>query len=558
MASSRVLAIDSGAGHVACGSFTAAKNGRLSLEHFALDSFNPDPALEPDWNKFIAQSLGSALKREKLGGTAAVTLPGHLTLTKFNKTPSVDKSKREKIIQFEAQQNIPYPLDEVAWDYFAVADDGLDLEVMLAAAKLDVAEGLCSAVTEAGATATTISPSVFALYRAFKYNYPEACGSALVLNIGARSTHLLFFDKQRFFARTIVLAGNSVTQTIADEIKQDFAHSEALKLQVLGGQSELADTSPARLAVLNAAQSFVGRLHLEITRSTVNYRRQSGAEQPACVYLTGGGSLVPELAASLAEKLKLPVERFDPLRNVDVGSKASEARERSAVIADLVGLAVQLVESQPPLNLLPASIRQVLAFRKEQPFYVGAAALLVLALGIPAYSFHNAAEAIKAKDAELRREIAPLQQIKDINTANLAQMEAAQKQIAAIHGIAESKSNWINFLTDLQDRLVNVEDVWLDSLQIRRDAGESASGEAVSSSGAAAPVLKLTLSGRLLDKEHPTDKVSPKSLERVNKLITSFTESRFIKGKEKETFDASEPGILKFNFVLEVKADHPL
>jgi len=282
MASTRVLAIDSGAGHVACGAFSL-KGGRLVLDHFALDSFNPDAALEGQWNEFVAQALEPGLRREKMSGAAVVTLPGHLTLSKFVKTPSVDKSKRDKIVQFEAQQNIPYPLNEVVWDHCAVADDGLDLEIMLAAAKLDVAEGLCASLQGVGVAASTVAPSVFALYRAFKYNYPEACDSALVISIGARSTHLLFLDKGRFFARTIVLAGNSVTQAVADEIKQDFAHAESLKLQVLGGQSELAETSPARLAVNNAAQAFVSRLHLEVTRSTVNYRRQSGSEQPAGV-----------------------------------------------------------------------------------------------------------------------------------------------------------------------------------------------------------------------------------------------------------------------------------
>jgi type IV pilus assembly protein PilM len=549
---------------VACGAFTA-KGGRLVLERFALDSFNPDPALEAQWNEFIVQALEPGLRREKLGGAATVTLPGHLTLTKFVKTPSVEKSKRDKIIQFEAQQNIPYPLDEVVWDHCAVADDGLDLEIMLAAAKLDVAEGLCTALRGVGVEAATVAPSVFTLYRAFKYNYPEACASALVISIGARSTHLLFLDKGRFFARTIVLAGNSVTQAIAEEIKQDFAHAESLKLQVLGGQSELAETSPARVAVMSAASGFASRLHLEITRSTVNYRRQSGAEQPAAVYLTGGGSLVPELATVLAEKLKLPVERLDPLRKVDVGPDAASARERSVILADLIGLATALADTQPVVNLLPPSIRAAIVFRRQQYVYVAAAALAVAALGIPAFVLHGETQEVAAASRRLEGEISPLRALKATDDANLAKIAAAQKTVVAIQGLAESKSNWINFFTDLQTRLVKVEDVWLDTLKVERMVEVEPGAQPAAAPGTpgapaqpAAPVLKLTISGRLLDKKNPTSKVSHEAENRVKELIDSFAESKFIKSQENPSFNSDEPGILRFTFTLVVNPDHPL
>jgi type IV pilus assembly protein PilM len=433
---------------------------------------------------------------------------------------------------------------------------------MLAAAKLDVADGLCTSLKGVGVSAATVTPSVFALYRAFKYNYPEACDSALVISVGARSTHVLFLDKGRFFARTIVLAGNSVTQSIADEIKQDFAHAESLKLQVLGGQSELAENSPARLAVMNAVQGFVTRLHLEITRSTVNYRRQSGSEQPAAVYLTGGGSLVPDLAATLAEKLKLPVEHFDPLRKVDVAADASSARERSVVLADLIGLATALVDTQPMVNLLPPSIRAAIVFRRQQFFYVAAAALAVAALGLPALLFHDEAARAAAASHALDDQIRPLRNLDAANKDNEAKIAAAQEQVKNIRGLVESKSNWINFLTDLQTRLVKVEDVWLDGIKVERmvevDPAAQASTTPGSPAAAAKPVLKLAMTGRLLDKKNPTSHVSHEAENRVKELIDSFTQDPFIKGQENPSFNSDEPGILRFNFTLVVNPDHPL
>lgn len=570
MSSPRVLAVDSGAGHVACGVFAPAKDGRLVLQQFALESFNPDPALEAQWNELVAQSLGAAAKRAGSFGQGVLSVPGHLTLTKFVKTPAIDKAKRDKVLQFEAQQNIPYPLAEVVWDYQVINDDGLDLEVMLAAVKLDVAEALCDSVRDVGVSPVAVAPSTVALYRAFKYNYPDVTGPALVVNVGARSTNLLFIEGTRFFVRTINLAGNSVTQSIADELKQEFAHAEGLKLQVLGGTSDLPEASPARATVLNAAHSFVGRLHMEITRSTVNYRRQSGAEQPGVILVTGGGALVPGLVPALAEKLKTNVEFFDPLRNVEVAPSASVAREYAGVLADLVGLAVGQAAGEKPFTLLPPSIGRAIAFRKQQPFYVAAAALLVAAVALPVVHFNQRSEAAVEQARKLEAAIQPLRALKDADTANLQRIEEIKKQIGAIQSLVESKSNWINFLTDLQERLVKVEDVWLEKVQVLRPApGETTAqntggifgGSAAAENpdqAPAAPVLRLNLSGRLLDKNNPTSRVSQDSFERVKSLLKSFADSQFIDSVEKETFNPNQPGILSFDFILVVDPKKPL
>ena len=557
MSSSRVLAVDSGAGHVACGVFASAKGGRLVLEQFALESFNPDAALEAHWTEMVSDSIGSLAKQTSISGSAVLCVPGHQTLTKFVKTPAVDKSKRQKVLQFEAQQNIPYPLSEVVWDHLVVSDDGLDLEVMLAAVKLDVMEGICSALDGAKVAVRSVCPSALALYRSFKYNYPEVSEAVLVVNIGARSTNLLFIDSKRFFVRTIAQAGNTVTQAIADELKQDFVHSESLKVQVLSGQSELPEASPGRATVLNAAHAFAARLHLEITRSTVNYRRQSGADQPVCVYITGGGSLIPDLEVTLSEKLKVRVERFDTLRNVDVSAGAESARQHMAVLADLVGLATRLaVKGEPAFTLLPPAIVRDIAFSKQQPYYIGAAALVAIALALPIWSFNQRAEITAKQSRDLEDQIRPLRQLKDADRANLEKIEATKKEVSAIQSLVESKSNWINFLTDLQERLVKVEDVWLEKLQVLRPTETPATNP--NAGVVQAPVLRLNVSGRLLDKNNPVSKVSQDSYNRVKSLLFSFGGSQFISSVEKENFNPNQPGILSFDFILVVNPKKPL
>src|SRR3954471_5280930 len=207
MRSPRVLAVDIGAGHVACGLFAVGASGRLVLQQFALEPHSSDPSHEARWSVEIAQSLGAIVARNKLSGAAAIAVPGHLALTKFIKTPSVAKEKRSKIVAFEAAENIPYPLEEVVWDHVVVSDDGFDLEVMLTAVKFDAMQSLCSATDAAGFPVERATPAGLALCHAFRYNYPRVQDPVIVVNIGARTTNLLFLESDRFYIRTLALAG---------------------------------------------------------------------------------------------------------------------------------------------------------------------------------------------------------------------------------------------------------------------------------------------------------------------------------------------------------------
>ncbi len=605
MRSPRVLAVDIGAGHVACGVFSVGATGRLVLQHFALEPHTSDPSHEARWATEIAQSLGAVGTRQKLNGACAIAVPGHLALTKFIKTPSVAKEKRSKIVAFEAAENIPYPLDEVVWDHLVVADDGFDLEVMLTASKFDAMQTLCAAAESAGFPVERAKPAGLALYHAFRYNYPQVRDSVIVVNIGARSTTLLFVPEdlrspdfggyglavpagskhvvagERFYLRTLPLAGNTVTQMIADELKIDFPSAEILKIQVLSNQSDLPANSPSRAAVQRAAAVFAQRLQLEITRSTVNHRRQSGGAAPVTVYLTGGGSLVPELAPVLAEKLKLRVEPYESLRNVDVSGDArvSGAEKSAPVLADLVGLATQLVHPQEvDASLLPPELQEALAFRKRQPWLIAAAALAVMALLPPIVYFHQVTAATQEKIRQVDDHLMPLRSLQHRNEQNIAQIAEATKQIGALRGAYDTKANWINFFADLQERLVKIEDVWLDRLQVERPqppdlaaqaeamvqaealaaanqepAADGSQPETAPAAPLATPPLppvRMTLSGRLLDVSNPQSRVSPEATERVRQLLASFKDSQFIAGVENERFDNQQNGLLRFDFTL--------
>lgn len=515
-----MLAVDCGASHVVCGVFASNGSARITLRQFAFQAL-PAAAPEAAWAAGVAKAAGAFQPARKFRGGCALAIAGRFALAKFVRIPDVETAKRARIIRFEAQQAIPYPLGEVVWDWLAAGEDGPNSDVMLAAVKLGLMESLGAALHGAGLAPSRAVPACLALRRAFAHNYPDAPRSALIADIGARSTELLFIEQpKRFFARTLALGHNA-------------------------GEPGAADAS-----------AFAGRLHLEITRSLMHLRRPGGAERPDCIYLAGAGSLFAELSAVLAEKLQLRVECYDALRNVGVSTAARAAGATAGApgLAVLVGLAAGSADGEPAgFDLLPPALRRARAFRRRQPFLLGAAALLMVTLVPPIVHYHRVFSAARESSAALAAELIPQREWQRSNASALARIGETRAQLLTLRRLAALRSGWSDFLADLQERLGEVNDVWLDRLSVLPAKNSPGAGLLPS-----APGLRLSLSGRLLDRSNPQAKVSPDSYGRVKALLAGFAGSPFIAAVEDERFDNREPGILRFDFVLVINPEHSL
>lgn len=567
-----ILIIDCGASHVSA-SFFARKGKKIVLEHYLTEAIGSDFGSDEEWVASVSMALGNLSKKKKLGGNAIVILPGHLLLSKFLKVPHVAKSKRDQIVRFEAQQNIPYPLKEVAWDYHVVADDGVEFDVALAAAKVDIVDRLCSEVNRHGMRVELVEPSCMAQYNAFYHTHSGDEHNALILNIGAKSSNLLFINEGNFFVRNVPLAGGSLTQAIAEELDMSQEEAEMCKLDYVRG-SDLGDFIKG--AVGRHVDAFQKKVVVEMTRSIVNFRRQSGAENISRVFLTGGGSLLPQLAEQVEEKLKTPVEVYDPTSGFSLASSvdADLIAERQYELGEPLGAALRVLgQSKAHFNLLPPAIIAQREFATRKPLLAAAAVVFIGAAFIPIYNAHSTAEIYERTMRDLESEMVPVRRVDTQIQENIRLIEEARAEMDAMRGLVESKSNWINLFGDLQERLVSVGDVWLESLQVLRD-GETAAGAAggagfnpyggggfgmmddaeAEDDGA----LRISISGRMLDQSNPGRPVSDNTRARVSRLIESFVQSEFIASKDDGNFDTSEPGVLRFDFTLVVDPDRPL
>jgi type IV pilus assembly protein PilM len=534
VAANRTLILDCGASRTALGVFSR-QGQRLRLDHYAAVTFPAQAGGEDNWLAHTQAALPALQARLKLAGPVVLVLPAHLALTKLIKTPRVEPAQREKIIRFEAEQSIPYALDDVVWDSAIAAENPQEFEMLLVAAKLEAVEPLCAAVQAAGLEPRLILPSPLATLAAFRLAQPAATEPTLVLNLGSRSTTLLLTGGPRFAARTLAMGGQALTQQIA--ANQDCEPEEAERIKL---------SEHNRSLTADALTGHATRLAQEITRTVLHFRRQGGLENPVRLILTGGGAGLAGLGEALAEKLKVPVGRLDALGAVEIaaGAARNDAAAAALSLADLVGAAVtQLRPGHPVLNLLPPALRQQEGRRRRQPWLAAAAVLAVAALLPPLVHFRAVAAIAGEKTAAIERELAPWREREARNRATLQQLAALKEQIAELQGIQDRRTGWLSLLADLQDRLVRVEDVWLERLAIASAPG--------------API-RLAVSGRMLDKTNPIAKVSPETYHRVQALLASLVDSPFVAGIEAERFDNGQPGILKFDCVLVADPARPL
>ena len=443
----------------------------LVLTRYRQREILADPATESDRLRQITAVLLELMS--DLGikcGPVNYAVPAQSVFARFVKLPPVDQEKIERIITFEAQQNVPFPIEEVVWDYQLVGSGAEEqIEVELVAIKADLLEGINAAVEATGLQTTRVDVATMALYNAFRFNYSELSGCSLVIDIGARTTNLLFVEPGKVFSRSIPVGGSSITSAIAKEFHEPFAAAELRKkrddfVRLGGAYPETSDPEVARVSKL--VRNTMTRLHAELARSISFYRSQQQGNPPERVFLCGGSSSTPYMREFFREKLQLPIEFLNPLRNVAVAASVplDEVAPAAHLLGELVGLALRSTMSCPmELNLRPSSVRRRQRLAKRRPFLLLTAACFLL--GIAGWGFYYARAARLGAEASDHLET-QVDRMRGLES-QLAQL---RKETAALDVVAPPllqaigrRGSWLKILEDLNARLPK-ENIWITEL----------------------------------------------------------------------------------------------
>src|SRR3989454_1524189 len=284
------LAVDFGAGSLKLAEFEVNEAGGLRLKQYGLKSLGVEGAQEDKREAVILKALQEMLAEKGLKArNVNVCAPGFHVFSKFVKLPPVDAGKVTQIIQYEAQQNVPFPLEEVVWDYQILGSTaGGELEVLLVAIKADIVEGLFRVTESAGLHLLLADVSPAALCNAFRFNYGDLEDCTMLLDIGAKTSNLLFFEKGKVFSRSINLGANSITQDFANESKLKYDVAEKIKIDEgfvsLGGAYEEPENQD-QAAISKIARQFMTRLHIQVNQTVQFYRGQQGGSAPQQLFL---------------------------------------------------------------------------------------------------------------------------------------------------------------------------------------------------------------------------------------------------------------------------------
>src|SRR5436853_3524697 len=411
------LAVDFGAGSLKLAEWEVNEAGGLRLKQFGIKSLGAEGAQETAREATILKALQEMLTEKGIKAkNVNVCAPGFHVFSKFVKLPPVDAGKVTQIIQYEAQQNVPFPLSEVVWDYQILGSTpGGELEVLLVAIKADIVEGLFR-VTEASGLSlqlTDVSPA--ALCNSFRYNYVDLEDCTMLLDIGAKTSNLLFFEKGKVFSRSINLGANSITQDFANESKLKFDAAEKLKIEEgfvsLGGAYEEPE-NPHQAAISKIARQVMTRLHIQVNQTVQFYRGQQGGSAPQQLFLSGGAAIMPYTAQFFSEKLNVPVEYFNPFRNVqiDPGLHLEELEKVAHSLGEVVGLGLRnLAHCQVELNLMPESTLSWVQFNQKKPYFIGTVFSLVLVIFATGFIFDKLAGVYSTElETQLKPSIQPL------------------------------------------------------------------------------------------------------------------------------------------------------
>jgi len=559
MSSSKQLIINCGASHITAASAESV-SGNLELERLVSLPLKYDYTDDEGWLDAVRDGLRELTQRHKFAGKATIIIPGNQVLTKTIRIPHVEESKRAQILAFEAQQNIPYPLHEVVWDSQVVGDDGVETEILFIACKSNTIDEICESITSAGLTPEKINAATILEFNALEFSYAGAEEDLLLINIGARSTNLLFKNADGFFVRNIQLGGNTLTQSIADSLGKSFPQAEELKSKFFNGELDYGNENSGAKLLQGAADGFIRRVSQEVTRSIVNYRRQKKGAAPQRILLTGRGSQLKGLAEKLAESQKTPVDFFDPLQGVSLGEQiTSDAEVLRLETTEIIGEACAgQVASPAGVNLLPDDLQQEMAFNAKKPFLMIAAVCLALAPWPAFLAYQQKAAAYQAEARALEKEAMPLQgwQNEIFETAEKAQ--AVSAQIAQVIELINSKSNWIQFFAELQSSLMQAEDVWLDNLSVVRE-DEDNGKETTDAGTEEKETYEIVLTGKMLVRDSANGGEVGRDVltNRINFLNSSFETSEFVDSSRltKINWESLNSGLNVLPFTINLVVD---
>ncbi len=313
------------------------------------------------------------------GASIAMSIPGHSSFARFAKLPPVEPKGVANLVRFEAVQQIPFPIDQVEWDYQTfVSEQSPDVEVGIFAVTRERIDERLAAYAEVGLVPDIITLSPVAVYNAIAFDlaFTEKTPGTVILDIGTTATDLIVAESGKVWVRTFPLGGHNFTEALADTFKLVYPKAEKLKSE--------AETSKYKRHIFEAMKPVLSELVQDVQRSISYY--QDTHPDAKITRLVGVGSTFKliGLRKLLSQSLRLEVFRMERFKRLTIeGPRAADLEAATANLATAYGLALQgLGLHTINANLMPVSVIRHALWRRKMPWFVAAAGLGLAAGGL--------------------------------------------------------------------------------------------------------------------------------------------------------------------------------
>ncbi len=468
----KILAIDIGADSLKVAEFSYPPAGGMILEKFAFTEYGGD-LKEEELAGALKAAIITTIKEKGFNSEKVyLSISGQSAFIRFVSLPPIgDKEDRvRQVVEYEAKQNVPFPIEQVVWDYQLIgsAEGDTEINVMFVVIKDSVIEEITNVIEELGKEIMLVDVAPAACYNAARANEIGGEECVMLLNIGSRCASLVFVDSGRFFVRPIAVAGHAITQQISKEFGIPFKDAEELKRKhgfvALGGAYEEPDSEVAA-TISKIVRNVMTRLHGEINRSINVYRSQQKGNKPNKLYLAGGSSVMAFTPRFFTEKLKIPSDFFNPFQVVSLSPNINreELAEVAHMFSEVIGLGLRHATVCPiEISLVPQKLRKLQEIRHKAPYFLMSAASLVLCLALTFAALINQEKIDKMKSELSTKEVAKTDNMKNEVKIAYGKLETAKADYNFAAKILQERCKVIGIFEEIQRLLP--ENMWLTSV----------------------------------------------------------------------------------------------
>ena len=358
---------------------------------------------DADPEELVREAIEQFLSRNSVvGDKVAVSVPGQAGLSRFFKPPPADAKKLPDLVKYEVTQQIPFPIEDVIWDWQQLGGtivDGrtIDAEVGLFAMKREAVYRALSPFDSADIEVDFVQLSPLAIFNVIcndvieelpdpeNFDPDDPPPSIVVISMGTDTTDLIVTNGIKLWLRNIPIGGSHFTKQLAREMKLTQAKAEHLKRN-----AKMAENPKE---VFQAMRPVFNDLVNEVQRSLTFFGSMDKSAEIAKIVLMGNAAKLPGLRQYLTKQLEIDVEKIDQYNRLagDAITSQKSFDENLLSFAPCYGLCLQgLSQSQLKTNLLPKELVVERVIRAKKPWILASVGALMLGCVLGLYFEHNA------------------------------------------------------------------------------------------------------------------------------------------------------------------------